>query len=77
MRPAGDHQYQIAKDEDGDSSYTTIRRLSGEERTTEIARLLGGANITGITLASARELLESSRYTEQEFGISEKQEKNK
>ncbi len=74
---AGDHQYQIAKDEDGDSSYTTIRRLSGEERTTEIARLLGGANITGITLASARELLESSRYTEQEFGISEKQEKNK
>lgn len=50
---AGDHQYQIAKDEDGDSSYTTIRRLSGEERTTEIARLLGGANITGITLASA------------------------
>ena len=59
---AGDSQYQIAKDEDDDSSYTTISRLGETERITEIARLLGGANITETTLASARELLENSGY---------------
>ena len=61
---SGDVQYQIAKDEDDDSSYTTISRLDTSQRITEIARLLGGANITETTLASARELLENCRYQE-------------
>ncbi len=59
---AGDHQYLITKDEDDNSNYTTIRRLTEEERIEEIARLLGGTNITPTTLASARELLASSKY---------------
>lgn len=59
---AGDHQYLIAKDEDDSSNYTTIRRLTEEERTAEIARLLGGTNVTPTTLASAAELLQSSKY---------------
>ena len=59
---AGDYQYQISKDEDDDSNYTTIQKLSEQERITEIARLLGGTNITPITLASAKELLQSSKY---------------
>lgn len=59
---AGDHQYQISKDEDDDSSYTTIRKLDDAQRVAEIARLLGGANVTKTTLASAEELLADSRY---------------
>ncbi len=61
---AGDHQYQISKDEDDDSNYTTICKLNEKDRITEIARLLGGMNITPTTLASAEELLQSSKYRE-------------
>ncbi len=56
---AGEHQYLISKDDSDDRSYTTIKLLSEDERVSEIARLLGGDNITEITLASARELLTS------------------
>lgn len=56
---AGEHQYLISKDDSDDRSYTTIKLLSDDERVSEIARLLGGDNITEITLASARELLDS------------------
>ena len=57
----GDHQYLISRDDSSDRSYTTISHLSDEERIKEIARLLGGANITETTLASASELLGYSR----------------
>ncbi|MBR5228918.1 MAG: DNA repair protein RecN [Firmicutes bacterium] len=56
---AGDHQFLISKNDSADRSFTTISSLSREERIREIARLLGGDNITDITLASAEELLDS------------------
>ncbi len=59
---AGDHQYLISKDEDGSGNYTTIRHLTEQERIGELARLLGGTNVTQTTLASAAELLQSSKY---------------
>ena len=58
---AGDHQYLISKGEDGSGNYTTIRRLTEQERIAELARLLGGTNVTQTTLASAAELLQSSK----------------
>lgn len=57
----GDHHYRIEKTSDDARTYTSIEELSREEKVTEIARLLGGENVTETTLASARELLQSSR----------------
>ena len=59
---AGDHQFLIAKNDSDDRSFTTISSLSPQERVMEIARLLGGDNITDITLASAQELLDSFNH---------------
>lgn len=57
----GSHNYKIEKHSDESMTYTTVTELSADEKTAEIARLLGGANITDTTLASARELIEASR----------------
>ena len=41
-------------------TYTSVQKLTNEEKAGEIARLLGGANITETTMASAKELIEAS-----------------
>ncbi len=56
---AADHNYRIYKDTDDQATYTHIEALSEKEKTAEIARLIGGDNITDITLASASELIDS------------------
>lgn len=58
---SGDTNYRIIKSEDEEHTYTTIEKLSDEEKTKEIARLLGGTNITETTLASAKELIDSTK----------------
>lgn len=57
---SGDTNYRIVKDEDNEHTYTTIETLSNDEKVKEVARLLGGTNITEITLASAKELISTS-----------------
>lgn len=57
----GDHHFRIQKTSDETSTYTSVAPLDEEETVAELARLLGGETITQTTLASARELLESSR----------------
>ena len=57
----GDHHFRIQKTSDETSTYTSVAALDEEETIAELARLLGGETITQTTLASARELLESSR----------------
>ncbi len=57
----GEHNYRIAKSSDDEMTYTTVDALSHDEKVHEIARLLGGANITETTLASANELINSSK----------------
>jgi len=57
----GDHHFRIQKTCDETSTYTSVAALDEEETIAELARLLGGETITQTTLASARELLESSR----------------
>ena len=57
----GDHHFRIQKTSDETSTYTSVTALDEEETVAELARLLGGETITQTTLASARELLESSR----------------
>ena len=57
----GEHHFRIQKTSDETSTYTSVAALDEEETVAELARLLGGETITQTTLASARELLESSR----------------
>lgn len=47
----------IAKSERGGRTYTTVTPLDVEGRKRELARIIGGANITEITLKSAEEML--------------------
>lgn len=55
-----DAQYCIVKQERGGRTYTTVHELEREGRRRELARLIGGDNITELTLASAEELLASA-----------------
>ena len=47
----------IAKEERGGRTYTTVTPLDFEGRKQELARIIGGTNITEITLKSAEEML--------------------
>lgn len=58
---AGDTQFLIEKSDLDDGSVTTIRKLDENGRIHEVARLLGGDTVTETTLASAEELLATSR----------------
>ena len=62
MVARGDVQWQVAKSGEGEtgSVVSRIRPLNSKERVEEIARMLGGVEITDITLSHARELLRST-----------------
>ena len=49
----------IAKEERSGRTYTTVTPLDREGRKRELARIIGGANITEITLKSAEEMLDT------------------
>ena len=51
-----DSHYLIKKEIDGNSVRTVIELLDDDASTEELARMLGGANITGNILESAREM---------------------
>ena len=55
-----DAQYCIEKSERGGRTYTTVSELDRAGRQRELARLIGGDNITDVTLASAEELLSAA-----------------
>ena len=54
----GDIHMLIAKSERDGRTYTTVTPLDLEGRKMELARIIGGANITEITLKSAEEMLQ-------------------
>lgn len=56
---AGDYNFRIFKDTNGDSTFTHVEKLSSAEKVNEIARLLGGDNITETTLKSSKELIDA------------------
>ena len=55
----GDTHMLIAKGERDGRTYTTVTPLDLEGRKRELARIIGGANITEITLKSAEEMLQA------------------
>ena len=56
-----DYHYIIKKSSNDDTTYTTVTEIDMDDRVKEIARLLGGKNITETTMASAYELIQSSK----------------
>ncbi len=54
----GETHMLIAKSERSGRTYTTVTPLDRAGRTEELARMIGGANITQITLKSAEEMLQ-------------------
>lgn len=52
-----DSHLLIAKEERNGRTFTTVTPLDKEGRTRELARIIGGSNITEITLKSAEEML--------------------
>lgn len=55
-----DAQYCIRKQERNGRTYTTVEELDGDGRARELARLIGGDNITDLTIASAEESLRAA-----------------
>ena len=55
----GRSHFQIAKSVRKDRTMTDVTRLVGPEREQEMARMIGGADVSAIVLASAKEMLES------------------
>ena len=53
---AGNH-ILIAKEDVGEFTISSTTKIEGDRRTSEIARLIGGVNITDITINSADEML--------------------
>jgi DNA repair protein RecN (Recombination protein N) len=53
----GDAHFLIKKETLGGKTYTRVSEIRGQDRVNELARMLGGAEITGNTLAHAREML--------------------
>lgn len=58
---SSDSHFEIRKSSDESSTKVELTKLSDKEKVNEIARLLGGANITEVTLKSAEELISVSR----------------
>ena len=53
----GDHHLLIQKKVEGDRTYTNVLPLTQQQRVEELARIIGGENITEISLQNAREML--------------------
>ncbi|MBC2580337.1 DNA repair protein RecN [Clostridium sp. DJ247] len=52
-----DTHYWVSKDVIDEKTYTRIRRMSKEEKEYEIARMIGGSEVTKLTLEHAKELI--------------------
>lgn len=59
-----DTNFRIFKQTADERTFTTVDKLGKDETVMEIARLLGGDNITSITIESAKELIDSAKSAE-------------
>ena len=58
----GDHNYRISKSSDDAATYTTMEILSESQKAAEIARLIAGLSASDLTMASALEMIEMTRF---------------
>lgn len=64
-----DHNYYIEKSANALSTSTTVRRLNENEVKSEVARIIGGTNISDITIKHAEEMIEHARKYKKDNGI--------
>ena len=57
----GRSHFAVTKHVEKGRTATRINPVEGDDRVDELARMLGGADLTSVTLAHARELLQKSR----------------
>lgn len=58
-----DNNYYIEKIENADSTSTSVKKLKEDEVRREVARIIGGANISDITIKHAEEMIDfASKY---------------
>ena len=61
-----DNHILISKEDVANYTISQTRTITGEDRTSEIARLIGGVNITDVTIKSASEMLEMAEELKDE-----------
>ncbi len=54
----GNHHYKVYKFDQGDQTFTSIKKLTEQERVEEIAQMLSGENYSVTSLETAKELLQ-------------------
>jgi DNA repair protein RecN (Recombination protein N) len=54
----GSRHYRVAKESDGKTTRTVVRRLNSDERVEELSRMLGGVEITERARAHAEEMID-------------------
>jgi DNA repair protein RecN (Recombination protein N) len=54
-----EQHFVVSKDDEGDKTYTKIKKLDKNERVMEVAKLLSGEKITDASIKSAKELISS------------------
>ena len=54
----GNHHYKVYKFDEGDQTFTSIRKLGEQERIEEIAQMLSGENFSATAMETAKELLQ-------------------
>jgi len=54
-----EQHFVVSKDDEGDKTYTKIKKLDKNERIMEVAKLLSGEKITDASIKSAKELISS------------------
>jgi DNA repair protein RecN (Recombination protein N) len=58
-----DRHFVVRKETDGATTETYVARLEGDERVEELAKLLGGEEISSLTLEHAKEMLAATHPT--------------
>ena len=56
-----DNHYMIEKSTYKDKTQTNVKRLTEDETTKEVARIIGGIDISDITMQNAREMLKKAQ----------------
>lgn len=57
-----DIHYWVSKEIKDDKTYTIIRQMSENEKENEIARMIGGSEVTKLTLEHAKELIKMANF---------------
>ncbi len=62
-----DIHYWVSKEVKNEKTYTRIRKMNKEEKEYEIARMIGGSEVTKLTLEHAKELIKMANFRKKEI----------